>query len=529
MYRTAFACVALLGLFACGDRDEYWDKPIEVGSVQSFAIDSAMIVLDKADNRARVLTVQGATDAKQESVSIAHNVVSAVTSPKNDRLFVLSAGDVPKRKPSDQTPELLVVSRANGVVDARRISLSVPLSGLALDPEGRWAIVYAGSGKSFVENPNELVVVDLEAPAGTNPAVSRTIRSFGGRPKRITFTPKLNLPGGPRRLLVVETEIDVTLLDLDHVHDAVPRPEITLRLSNGQTTQVSLPAGIVVDEGDPARDDDTRIAVRTSNDANVVTITLARPEATAVVPPNEFVPVLNLTDVGGIATELAFVGTDGGRRLAALVPSRRSAVLIEPDTSLTTEVSLPEGYDRLSVVTDSIGGGAGDVALLYGTSSASVALWSLGRTSGQPYRSVEVLTTGIAVNEVISVPAPRAELRILQGRGGSGFVVLNLLTRTPSPLSTTSSPSFLLSPDAQRAWVYQSGGQNLALVTLSDLHPQPLAVERAIDGLAEIAGDDGRRHLVLFSKSTGGSYTVLDAEQPDVAFAYSRQGFLLEP
>jgi hypothetical protein len=45
---------------------------------------------------------------------------------------------------------------------------------------------------------------------------------------------------------------------------------------------------------------------------------------------------VNLTDVGGVPSDIAFVRTDGGLRLAALVPTRSAAVLVDPVTSLTT-------------------------------------------------------------------------------------------------------------------------------------------------------------------------------------------------
>ena len=106
--------------------------------------------------------------------------------------------------------------------------LSDPLSGLVVDPRSQFALVYAAGGDTaFVQNPNELFVVSLDkAPGAGNPAPI-TLRSFGGRPERFTFTPELAVPGGPRRLLVVQTDRDVGLLDLSDLE----KPDITIRLS----------------------------------------------------------------------------------------------------------------------------------------------------------------------------------------------------------------------------------------------------------------------------------------------------------
>src|SRR5262249_52785904 len=156
-----------------------------------------------------------------------------------------------------------------------------------------------------VENPNELVLIDLSAPPGPTNPVTTTLRSFGGRPQRVTFAPQLTLPEGPRRLLVVETEQDVSILDLDHVRDPVPRPEVTVRLTSGDDAHVVTPAGVVFHDGKPDRSDDARIGIRLANDNNVVTLELAAAAKTEGV--NDFSPKINLTDVGGIASDISFV------------------------------------------------------------------------------------------------------------------------------------------------------------------------------------------------------------------------------
>ena len=122
-------------------------------------------------------------------------------------------------------------------------------------------------------NPNEIVIVDLEAEAEAV-VTPRTLRSFGGRPQRVSFTRTLSLPAGQRRLLVVETDQDVHLLDLDNVRATPRRPEITMRLTSGATAAAVKPAAVVVDDGDPAKNDDARIGIRAENDSSVFMFTL---------------------------------------------------------------------------------------------------------------------------------------------------------------------------------------------------------------------------------------------------------------
>ena len=116
-----------------------------------------------------------------------------------------------------------------------------------------------------------------------------------------------------------------------------------------------------------------------------------------------------------------------------------------------------------------VGGTGGDTALLYGTGgSRGVAFWSLGRANGTPYRSVEVVSLATAIGWVMDVPLPRPELKVLQGNGANAFYVLNLATRTASPLTTLGSASLLVSRDGLRLWAYEKGRSNLAQVALGE-------------------------------------------------------------
>src|SRR4029077_777994 len=131
--------------------------------------------------------------------------------------------------------------------------------------------------------------------------VARTIRSYGGTPQRLTFTPLLQLPNGQPRLLIIETEIDFTLLELDDLM----RPEVTIQLTSGANAQPVTPAGVVVDEFDSTNPLDARIALRASNSSLVSTYLLGKSSDRS----QEYTPVPNEIEVGGIPTDIAFVRT----------------------------------------------------------------------------------------------------------------------------------------------------------------------------------------------------------------------------
>jgi hypothetical protein len=515
----------------CGDRPDIYDTPLD-GAPQSFALTNSVAIIDAKGNRAAILTPHAGQELERTFLPIGKGTVWAESSPDQTRLFVLSAGDVPRRKDKNEEPSLSVIE--NGGV--RRYPLEAPHSTFSIDPQGRYVALFAAPGPTqtaFVENPNEIVIIDLQA-SGADAVTPRTLRSFGGRPQRVTFSQPLLLPGGPRRLLVVETDQDVHLLDLDNIRATPQRPEITVRLTSGDTAASLSPAAVVIDDGDSKKNDDARIGIRVTNSSSVFTLTLvaetpgAKPEDPNTVP-NDFRPEVNLTDVGGVPGDIVFVRTDVGLRLAAIVPATRTAVLFDPTTSITSNVSLPDQYSKISLITNVVGGASGtDTALLYGSGgSRGVAFLSLGKAVGQQYRTVEVVSLSAAIADVRDIPPPRPELKVLES--DSTFFVLNLSTRTASPLTTVSGrPILQVSPDGQRIWAFQKYTYQLAEITLSDLHPIPLPLDRQIDAVFDVARSDGGRALIALDNQGSGGATVLDALTPDTTTSRSYFGLLLE-
>lgn len=503
--------VSLLAI-GCGARPDFWDAPTD--GAQPFALSDAVAITDSSAGRVLLLTTDAHRHVREQAVPLQRGFRSATLAPDRSKLFVVSAGDDGKLPPAGhaaQTPALEIVTSAGRTA----YPLSEALDGLALDPRGQWVVLYAGgSSGELVSNPNELLLVDLTQPAapGVNP-VSHTLRSFGGKPQRFTFTDPLELPGGTRRLLIVETEQDVAVVDL--LHPATP--EITIQLSSGQDASPAHPQGVAVSDGDPGAND-ARIAIR-EDDGNVVVATML-PAA-----DRDFSPELNLTAVGSTPSDMAWVRTDAGAlSLAVMVPQSTKAVLVDPTTGLTQDVALPTAYSRLSLVTAQSGesGSTGpapvDVALLWNGASGGnggVAFWELGRVAGRPYRSVETVGVTSGVMSVTDVGGAHPELKILGTRQAT-FFLLDLQARTAAPFVTsTSGVSLLPSSTGDRAWAYVPGSSQLASVDLVTLHPQDMRDERAISSLFEIAAADDPLHLArslvaLTQQGTWGA-TVYDA------------------
>ncbi|MEZ4369421.1 MAG: hypothetical protein R3B07_01290 [Polyangiaceae bacterium] len=497
----------------CGDREAKWDKNLEPSDYppQAVGLKGSVAVYDRPLDRVVMLTSGSNLDLGADAITVGKNVATMKPSAAHDRLYVLSRGVQPRINPEDELPSLSVIEGDASPKRLARYELTDPLSGLAVDPEGEWVVVYDAGG--VVVNPNELILVKVDEPS-VEP-ITKTIRSFGARPQRLTFTSELKLPNGPaRRLLIVETEQDVTLVDLLNPL----RDEVTIVLPKTPAGVSSQPAQVVFDDGNPDDVNDARIAIRLAGESDVMILELG-PTAEE---GKDFKPTVNVADVGGVPSSIDFVETDGGLRLAALVPSNRQAALVDPATTVVDTVSLPGGYSQLARVTDSVADKPdfGDVALLWGGSqSDGIAFWSLGRTTGKPYRSVDPYQIGISVTEVQDVPGDElGQRKILVGQGATEFYVLDLDARTSFPMLTNQGGFDLsVAPDGGRAWALRRGTPEFAQVNLDSLHPTSLEVQRDVSAVFDIERRDGGRSLVALHGSGLLGATVLDALDPDSA------------
>ncbi|MGE0323860.1 MAG: hypothetical protein AB7S68_16230 [Polyangiaceae bacterium] len=497
----------------CGDREAMWDKNLEPSDYppQAVGLKGSVAVYDRPLNRVVMLTSGSNLDLGADAITVGKNVATMKPSAAHDRLYVLSRGVQPRINPEDELPSLSVIEGDASPKRLARYELTDPLSGLAVDPEGEWVVVYDAGG--VVVNPNELILVKVDEP-NVEP-ITKTIRSFGARPQRLTFTSELKLPNGPaRRLLIVETEQDVTLVDLLNPL----RDEVTIVLPKTPAGVSSQPAQVVFDDGNPDDVNDARIAIRLAGESDVMILELG-PTAEE---GKDFKPTVNVADVGGVPSSIDFVETDGGLRLAALVPSNRQAALVDPATTVVDTVSLPGGYSQLARVTDSVADKPdfGDVALLWGGSQTDgIAFWSLGRTTGKPYRSVDPYQIGISVTEVQDVPGDElGQRKILVGQGATEFYVLDLDARTSFPMLTNQGGFDLsVAPDGGRAWALRRGTPEFAQVNLDSLHPTSLEVQRDVSAVFDIERRDGGRSLVALHGSGLLGATVLDALDPDSA------------
>lgn len=521
--RRGRAVLSVIGLMAlgaatgCGGRDDDLDAFLETGD--AVGLNRAVAIGDSARNRVVLLTSESPSELAVTPLPVGENRLSMVPSVDGDSLLVLSSGERPRRNADDELPSLTLIDASAEPRIEARYPLPDAFSTLTLDPTGRWAVL-SGAGDNFVSNPNQLVLVDLTDPDFE--PITKTIRSFGAAPERFQFTEPLDVPGGERRFLIVESRQDITLVDLDDL----ARPEITVGLPLTPSGAPGRPLQVVVHSGEPDVAEDAQIAIRLENDPNLVLVNFTPAEDPALA----FNLTLNLVDVGGPPAAVDFVTTDGGLRLAAVVPARTEANLVHPLTTGVEHVSLPARFDQFRRVTDgALTDEPGDVALLWSQNTRMVGFWSLGRTENQAFRSVETVNLETNVNQLFDVPGTALGHRKLLQSPDNRFFVLDLRTRQSFPMFASGrNLSLRVAPDGLRAWAFASGSPLLAKVDLATLEPTSLEIERGISQLFDIQTQSGaERVLIALHPGGGRGATLLDAENPDTADSRFFPGLLL--
>jgi hypothetical protein len=333
------------------------------------------------------------------------------------------------------------------------------------------------------------------------------------------------------------------LIDLAHVADPKPRAEVVIPLTSAQNSATITPQGLAIAPADSTGY--PKMALRTT-DRNVFSWQLG-PTSSTATDANPFEPSINETDVGGVPSDIAFVQTDAGMRLAAIVPGTSSAALVDPNTMLTTFVALPASFSHISLVTGSVGAGGGssdggaggtaagsDVALLWGSNASGVALWSLGVSVDRSYDSTVFINVGSNVTAVEDVPAPNQTLKLLEISSGTEFFVLDLLRQTAAPLNASSSATLSISPDdGDRVWAFAAGQTSLASIDLLTRQFTPLVTVLPVSAAYEIARaqpstQNAGRALLTVSNSGALGVTVFDAVHPASSAAQRYAGLFME-
>jgi len=479
------------------------------------------------------------TSSKPRMVPVGKYPVAAVKHSGSNQMLVLSQGDSGSASVKGIPAQLGIID-AKASVDPIAYTLAGRFDGLAQSADGRFLVLYHTSSTQNASdtglfNPNEMTIVDFKTPPSpTVPIPTKSIRSLGGVPTRIEFSPPYPFAAGSRALAVVLSQNYVTILDLDHPE----RTEVSVPLCPQSSGCTYSPDQIVFDPGNK------NIYVRAGNAKDIFQITLtdlwpSLPAAGSV--DNDFHASLSMLSVGANPAGMILYGSGKEARLAVLAPANKSLVIIDPNTShsLTVPTSIPATAIVPFTDLDTVGtlkNRAMLVDTLYGSTSVLFADLQQVETTGGLAISDSPLR-GAASDVWPLVDQGIAVLVLGKSRSITAFTVVEFATRKFIDITageTFSSPT-LEARNPSRLWGVDSGTK-LSFVNLvaregeAALAPSFVWLDQNITSIQALdaKSSDGHRYLVVGQSDPDniGNLTFLDADKPDRATARTAYGFL---
>jgi len=515
---VALAGVVALGATSCAERAKEFDTAMNV--LPPVALGASLVYVDSSVQTAYVLDVTRPEAAPRE-VALGRGASFVARRNEHDEALVLCRGERGGVGVDPEASSLTVVSGTAGAAP-RTYVLGSPFNAIAQTPDGARAIVHFRTGEGLAGllfNPNEIAIVDLEAePSATNP-VRRTVRSFGGVPSAVFFSPSMALAEGPRTLAVILSDAYVTLLDVDNAD----RPEITVPLALPEDPRAVLPVQVLFDADDPT------VYVRAVASDDIFALRLQEVPA-AERAGNDFRPSLSQLAVGSRPNDMALFDAGDGQRL--IVPSRasRNVSIVDARSSSVTTIPLDVPADRV-LVFDATAPGDPELsprALLFTTdgSASSISFVDLVDVEERRGRNVETRAIGRPI--VGALPLLARGLLVLQhssATGAPGLSLLDLAARTSAPIfADVPLENAKFGANETRIFVAPSFGPRLGFLDLGTFVPGEVRLDASITAVLPLADAP---IVAVIHGDLAGHVTLLDASDPRRETARSVQGFLL--
>lgn len=505
---------------ACRERDESFTRPIEL--TNPVVLGTGVLWIDRPSGTAFHLDVAPEREGTVRSAHLGRTPVFAEPRNTTTEALVLTQGSRGDRNVEPE-PARLFVLPAGATEPARTYEVGSPFNAVSQTADGRYAFVYfrpdSTTGR-LLFNPNEVAMIDLAAdPSPTNPAL-RTVRSFGGVPNTVLFSPPMMVGGTRRTLAVVLSSAYVTLLDLEHPEQA----EVTVRLTLPEDTRTINPVQVLFDTEDPTlyvRGDD-------SNDVYVLRLGTVPPPAPGA---SDLRPTINQLAAGRNPSDMLLIGTGTDRRLLVVSPGSSEARVIDARSNASTVITLDAPADRIYPFT----GAAPDDpmttprALLYSLRGfvQTVTFLDLTNVEARGRQNAETVRLSAGANAVLPLP-DRGAVMFSHTSGSSGLSLLDLQRRTTAPIvSEVTLNGARFDANQQTLWVAPYGNERVAWVDLRTFHPAELRLDAGAVNILPVP-DAGTGRIVVVHGGQSGHVTLLDARDPRRESAVTLHGILLE-
>ncbi len=528
----ALAALGALGaLGGCIDRPPAFDQPLDI--LPPVSVAGSLVYIDRPAARALVLDLQAAAPTTRRVPIGSDPVVTearhSATDTPRDEVLVLSRGLRGERGVAPEPGSLSVIPVRSTGGAARRYTLQSPFNAISQTTDGRFGLAYfqpSTAAGRLLFNPNEVALIDLDAPPGEMNPRPRTVRSFGGVPNAVVFSPVMMVNGRPRTLALVYSDAYVTLLDLDNPG----RAEITVRLTLPEDPRAVLPAQAVFDT------EAATIYLRASASNDIYALRL-EPSTPADATANDFRPSINQLAAGQNPTDMALIGDPGSRQLLVVSPGSRDARVIDARANTTLTIPLEAAAQNILLFEGPSPREATvrPRALLYSTTGNVTVVSFLELTDLEARRgqNVDTLQLGRAVSAAVPL-TERGVVMLGHPNGGTGgaagrLSLLDLGRRTAAPiLAEVTLSGARFDDDRQTLWVAPRFGERLGFIDLQTFRPGEVRLDAPISDVIPLRGDAmGRSRVAAVHPSPAGWVTLLDARAPRRETATSTRGFLL--
>jgi hypothetical protein len=203
---TTLAALLTVWTLGCGDAATDSASPLQFGA-DPIALDEQLVFVDATHRTAFLLDVSAAQPkAASQRIALPPNAAVAVRRSGSDHneALVLCAG-LRGTTDRDAEPSALVAIGPDATSHTYELG-TTPFNALTQSDDGRYAIAYRSdqADKRTLDNPNELVVVDLDLQPDDPHAVTRkTPDGLAHTLSSVLVSPTLRIAGEDRRLLVV--------------------------------------------------------------------------------------------------------------------------------------------------------------------------------------------------------------------------------------------------------------------------------------------------------------------------------------
>lgn len=518
-WRSALVVFALVS--ACGD-----DVP-SVGPVSlsgdPVALDQELLFVDATHERAYLLDVSAAKP-KAESKRIILPPSAAVSQRRqgsHDEALILCSGQRGDESVDAADSALVKISNQGQLVNYDLGT--TPFNRLTQSSDGRYAIVFLGSDvntQRTLDNPNELVVVDLDAAPTDDGAVTRkTPEGLGHTLTSVLVSDTMTIANEDRRLLVVLSAEEVTLFDLNHL----ARRATIVQLDESRAIN---PEQVEFSQTNPT------LYVRGQSSDSVYMFRFEQQDTMGDDLRNDFRPTINPLGAGSGPRDIKLFGNGADERLMVVADKSAQVLVIDPSSSKTVSLMLKQPAQHILLFK---GNSPTDArmqtrALLYGDNASGVTFFDAEDLSDSPEDQLETVSAPVSANGILPLTEVDevtkddkvTKVMMLQAMGVS---VLNLIDRTLTPISASSTLSLknaLFDATNKRLWVAPPSQTRIGSLDLETGMTGEVRLDAAIESVVPMFG---MRRLVAIHAGDLGYITLVALDQPDREHAVSVRGF----